>query len=179
MIIPVNIQIYYFISTIITGLVVGVMFDIYRVIRGLNSPNKIMTAISDILFWILAAVTTFVVFLYTNNGDIRYYTFVGLLLGLYIYFKLISRRFINVLSSLVYFVFKFFRLLIIFIVYPIKILRYYSKYSVYKLREYGAKGYKASSQKIKKFNEKIAKTKGKTPSIKNSKKKDNKKEKGK
>lgn len=172
MIIPVNLQLYYFLSTVVTGLLVGIMFDIYRITRGLNSPNKIITAISDILFWVFAAVTTFVFFLYTNNGDVRYYTFVGLIIGMFIYFKLISRNFINFLRSLVYFVLKFFRLIIIFIVYPIKIMRYYGKYGLYKFREAGKKGYKKSSDRIKKINKNFHEKKGKKPSVKNIKQKD-------
>lgn len=174
MIIPVNIQLFYFLSTIITGLIVGIMFDIYRITRGLNSPNKIMTAISDILFWIFAAVTTFVFFLYTNNGNVRYYTFVGLIIGLLIYFELISSRFINFLRAVVYFVLKFFRLVIIFIIYPIKIIRYYSKYGFYKVKEAGKKGYKKSEEKIKKINKNFHVKKGKKASVKNNKQKDKK-----
>lgn len=172
MIIPVNLQLYYFLSTVITGLLVGIMFDIYRIIRGLNSPNKIITAISDILFWIFAAVTTFVFFLYTNSGNVGYYTFVGLIIGLFIYFKLISSKFIYILRATVYFVLKFLRILIIFTIYPIKIIRYYSKYGVYKFKEVSRRGYSKSSDKIKKINKNFCKKKGKKASIKNNKQKD-------
>ncbi|WP_446715271.1 spore cortex biosynthesis protein YabQ [Caloramator sp. Dgby_cultured_2] len=39
-----------FFSNVLCGIFVGLLFDIYRVIRGFKTPNKILTAISDILF---------------------------------------------------------------------------------------------------------------------------------
>lgn len=134
MILPINIQVYYFLSTLLAGLIVGIFFDIYRIIRGFNTPNKIITAISDTLFWILAGFVTFIFFLYTNNGDLGYYTFVGLIAGLLIYFILISKGFIKVLGFIVYFILKFFRIIVILIIYPIKLIRYYTGYGIFKTK---------------------------------------------
>lgn len=134
MIINVHLQIYYFLSTVIAGIAVGIMFDIYRVIIGFNSPSRILTGISDVLFWLFCSCTVFVFFLYTNNGDLRYYTFVGLALGIIFYFKIISKRFIIILRSITYGTMKGFRLLGVFILYPIKYFLYLIKFILYKVR---------------------------------------------
>ena len=50
-----NMQFNIVIYSILAGIITGVLFDIYRVIRGLNS-KKILTIIEDILFWILISI---------------------------------------------------------------------------------------------------------------------------
>lgn len=155
MILSIDIQIYYFLSTVAAGMIIGIMFDIYRIVRGFNYLNRFITAVSDFLFWILAAVITFIFFLYTNNGDLRYYTFVGLILGLFIYFKLISRFFMNSLRLVIYYVLKFFRIIIILLFFPIKLIRYFFRYAAYKSREAVKLSINSSKAAIKKLNKNI------------------------
>jgi spore cortex biosynthesis protein YabQ len=134
MILPVNTQLFYFLSTIIAGIAVGVLFDIYRVVLIYNNPNKILLAISDVLYWVLCAFITFVFFLYANNGNLRYYTFIGIIFGLFLYFKLASKKFIIAVRSIIFFVIKGFRLAYIIIVYPLKYILYFFKYLLLKIK---------------------------------------------
>jgi spore cortex biosynthesis protein YabQ len=145
MILSIEVQIFYFLSTIAAGFFVGIMFDTYRILRGFNYPNKFITAVSDLLFWIFAALVTFIFFLYTNNGDLRYYTFVGLFLGLFIYFKTISKPFANILKWIIYIIIKAFRMLMVLLLYPIRLLRYLVNYLFYTLRLFGQE----SAKKLK------------------------------
>jgi spore cortex biosynthesis protein YabQ len=143
MILPVNVQIYYFLSTVIAGITVGIMFDTYRIIIGFNNPGRILVAISDILFWVFCALIVFIFLFFTNNGDLRYYTFLGLLLGILLYFKLASKRFIIALRGVIYFIIKVIRITIILIIYPIKRVTYLVKYILYNI------GKRASTKKGK------------------------------
>lgn len=135
MILPVNIQIYYFLSTVIAGIAVGIMFDMYRVIIGYNNSNKLIRAITDVLFWIFCALSVFVFFLYTNNGSLGYYTFFGLLIGILLYFKLASKRFIIALRGIIYIIYKLFRIIFILITYPIKYIILLLKYILYGIKK--------------------------------------------
>jgi spore cortex biosynthesis protein YabQ len=123
MVLDINTQFVYFFSNVLCGIFVGLLFDIYRVIRGFKTPNKILTAISDILFWIFASLLTFTFMLITNNANLRYYTFLGLFLGLYFYSLFISRVFIGSLRYIVYFIIKTVRLFFRFIITPFVLLR--------------------------------------------------------
>jgi spore cortex biosynthesis protein YabQ len=154
MILPVNDQLYYFLTAIAGGLFIGVMFDIYRIIRGFDTPGKLLTIISDLLFWVFTGLIIFVFFLYTNNAYLRYSTFIGLGLGLYIYFGIISRLFLNALKWIVYYVIKFFRVLIISIIYPIKLIRYFLKLLFYKSKSAASLGYCNSKVFLKKLKDK-------------------------
>lgn len=154
MVLPVNDQLYYFLTSIAGGLFIGIMFDIYRIIRGFDTPGKLVTILSDLLFWIFAGIVTFIFFLYTNNAYLRYSTFVGIGLGLYIYFIIISKLFLITLKWIVYYVIKFFRLLIIFVIYPIKLLRYFLKLIFYKSKNAAKSGYTSLKTSIKNFSDK-------------------------
>lgn len=151
MVLPVNDQLYYFLTAIAGGFFVGIMFDIYRIIRGFDTPGKFLTIISDMLFWILTGILIFSFFLYTNNAYLRYSTFIGLGLGVYFYFVIISRLFLTILKWIVYYVIKFFRVLFILILYPIKLIRYFLKLGLYKSKNALITGYGNSKSVLKKI----------------------------
>ncbi|MDF2673130.1 MAG: yabQ [Clostridiales bacterium] len=154
MVLPVNEQLYYFLTSIAGGLFIGILFDIYRIIRGFDTPGKLITIISDLLFWIFTGIVTFMFFLYTNNAYLRYSTFIGLGLGIYIYFGIISKPFLSALRWIVYCSMKFFRILIIFITYPIKLIRYFFRLLFYKSKNMVTQEYSNLKIFFKKISEK-------------------------
>ncbi len=72
-----------------SGIIVGVLFDIYRIIRG-NDGHKIIIAIQDILFWLLCSIIIFIFLLYTNYAFLGMYVYLCMGLALFIYLKLFS-----------------------------------------------------------------------------------------
>lgn len=60
MLIPIQTQINMILYSILAGILTGLLFDIYRIIRGFENPNKVLTFIEDILFWIFAALLVFI-----------------------------------------------------------------------------------------------------------------------
>ena len=65
---------------ILAGILTGAMFDLYRIIRGSN-VNKVIIAIEDILFWILAAMIVFAFLLYTNYAFLGAYVYIFMILS--------------------------------------------------------------------------------------------------
>lgn len=124
MILPSSTQIYYFLCAVAGGLIVGLMIDGYRSIRYWSRPKKFMAAISDMLFWILCAIIIFIFFLYTNNGDFRYYTIIGMGLGALLYFKLLSRGILKFMKWFIYYMGKALRLICGVIIFPVKAVLY-------------------------------------------------------
>lgn len=133
---PVNIQIYYFLSTVIGGFLLGILFDFYRITFNIKKPNKLLSAISDLLFWTLCTICIFNFFLYTNDGNVRYYTFIGLFIGSVIYMKFISKSLSLVLRGITFVVMKFFRVLLNLLKYPIKCIKYLIKYIQYYIKRF-------------------------------------------
>lgn len=117
-------QVNLIIFSLLSGIITGVFFDIYRLIRGFGNPNKILTVIQDLLFWILTAIVVFVFLMYTNEGYLNFYVYICLILGVYLYLKLLSKAFIKLQYRTLRFNGKMVRVVLNTILYPINLLIY-------------------------------------------------------
>lgn len=107
--------------SLIAGIITGILFDTYRIMRGFKIPNKIIGFAEDILFWILAALLIFI-FLYGNTGAFfNMYVYIFISTGMYIYFKILSRVLLKIENVILINIFKVIRILFNMIVYPFKI----------------------------------------------------------
>ncbi len=170
MIIPSSIQIYYFLCAVAGGVIAGLMVDGYRSIRYWCRTRGLLAAISDMLFWILCAIIIFIFFLYTNNGDFRYYTIIGMGLGGLLYFKVLSRAILKGMRWFIYYMAKAIRILWMVLIFPIKAILYmigFIKSLISALIHKEDQKYKVKKQikASKKSNQKA----GKTKAIKNNK----------
>jgi len=112
------------IFSVLSGIITGVFFDIYRLIRGFEDPNKILTIIQDLLFWTLTSIVVFIFLMYTNEGYINFYVYVCLIIGVYLYLKLLSRVFIRMQYKSLKFNGRVFRVVRNVIFYPVNLLFY-------------------------------------------------------
>lgn len=124
MLISINHQVKLLVFSLMSGIMTGVLFDIYRIIRGFENPNKVITFIEDTLFWILTGIIVFVFLLYTNYAYIGFYVYVFIVLGTYFYIKLISNAFITIQYKFLKGLGKFLRILKNNIVFPIEVIIY-------------------------------------------------------
>ncbi len=117
-------QVRLIVFSMLSGIITGVFFDIYRLIRGFENPNKILTIIQDILFWVLTSIVVFIFLMYTNEAYINFYVYVCLILGVCLYIKVVSRSFIRVQYKLLKLNGKVFRVALNAILYPAYLLLY-------------------------------------------------------
>ena len=111
-----------FIITIGIGFLVGIIFDIYRVVRSIWQPKKLGTFIGDIFFWILITFLVFTLLLMGNWGEVRIYVFLGLTLGFAMYIKYFSLKGQKFISRFFYVIYKILRFLWRIITYPFKLI---------------------------------------------------------
>lgn len=133
MTLSIDVQFKYFFATIVAGIGIGVFFDVYRIIRGFNYKKGILSSISDLLFWILMSLFTFIFLLNTNNLNVRYYTFIGLVFGFIIYMCAVSRYVIALLRWVVYLFIKIIRIIFFILFYPIRLLIIGIRFSIYNI----------------------------------------------
>ena len=86
---PVNIQFSIIIYSFLSGLLVGAMFDLYRIIRGKSVPKPVIV-IEDILCAVLAAIVVFTFLLYTDYAFLGPYVYLFMVAALFLYIKFIS-----------------------------------------------------------------------------------------
>lgn len=79
----------------ITGITIGVLFDIFRILRKSFKTADIVTYLQDILFWLISGgIILFSIFQF-NHGEIRSYVFIGIILGVILYMITISKYIIK------------------------------------------------------------------------------------
>ncbi len=115
-------QITLFIFSLLSGMLVGIFFDVYRVIRGFEQPGIIITAIQDLLFWILTGIIIFIFMMYTNYAYMSFNVFVYNGIGLFIYFKLFSHIFLLGYGKILNAILAIFRVTFYYLFYPIRII---------------------------------------------------------
>jgi len=115
-------QITLFIFSLLSGMLVGIFFDVYRVIRGFEQPGIIITAIQDLLFWILTGIIVFIFMMYTNYAYMSFNVFVYNGIGLFIYFKLFSHIFLLGYGKILNAILAIFRVTFYYLFYPIRII---------------------------------------------------------
>jgi len=89
-------QLYSFIFYIGIGILIVLIFDIFRVLRKSFKTSNIITFIEDIIFTIISGTLLIISIFKFNNGEIRIYIFIGIVLGSIIYIATISKYFIKI-----------------------------------------------------------------------------------
>lgn len=110
-------QAYIFLIFVINGLLIGILFDIFRILRKSFKTSDFITYIQDILFWTLTGFLIIFSIYKFNSGEIRIFVFAGLLLGIIFYLLTISKYFITINVKIITFISKILKIIFI---YPIK-----------------------------------------------------------
>ncbi|MBS5928128.1 MAG: spore cortex biosynthesis protein YabQ [Clostridium sp.] len=84
-----NIQVDIVIYSLLAGILTGILFDAYRLIRGYKIP-KLIVVVEDLLFWALCALVVFTFLLYTNYAFLGPYVYVFIGIAIAFYIKFIS-----------------------------------------------------------------------------------------
>lgn len=78
------------------GIVIGLLFDIFRILRRSFKTTDTITYIEDIIFGILTGIFLIFMLFIFSNGQLRLYIFLAITLGLILYFITISKYFIKI-----------------------------------------------------------------------------------
>lgn len=106
-------QAYLFLIFMVNGVLIGLLFDFFRIVRKVFNTNDFVTYIEDILFWILAGFSMLYSIFVFNNGQLRLYMFLGIILGAFIYMLYVSSYIIKVNVKIINGIKKIFGILIL------------------------------------------------------------------
>lgn len=113
-------QLYALFIFTISGIVIGLFFDIFRVFRKTFKTSDVVTYLQDIIFWICTGLFILFVLFKVNNGQIRNYTIIGLIVGIIIYMITISKYFIKISVKITTFLKKIILKFLLIILFPVK-----------------------------------------------------------
>ena len=89
-------QTYLFIVFTIVGIIIGILFDIFRILRKSFKTNDIVTYIEDFLFWILTGIIILFSMYKFSNGELRFFMIVGIIIGTLMYMITFSKYIIKI-----------------------------------------------------------------------------------
>lgn len=93
-------QIRTFLLIVTTGIVLGILFDTYRVLRRRFRPPWLVTSLTDLLYCLLASAIAFTALLAGNWGELRFYVYIALLVGIIGYYRLVSQYVMKLIMAL-------------------------------------------------------------------------------
>lgn len=113
---------YLFLIFILIGIIIGILFDIFRILRKAFKTSDFMTYIQDILFWIISGIILIYSIFVFNNGELRAYIFLSLFIGIITYMLTISRYFIKLNVVILNAIKNIFIWILKIVTYPFKII---------------------------------------------------------
>lgn len=93
-------QVYVFFYSILTGAILGLLFDFFRGFRYAGIKD-VWVYLQDIIFWLITAVIIIVSTFLINEGELRIYMLIGYLLGAIFYMLLFSKIILAVFKFVV------------------------------------------------------------------------------
>jgi len=107
-------------TALIIGILMGVLFDIFRALRWNSKPKRTLTYLEDLLFWIIIAIMYFMLLVKTTDGVLRGFVFIGSFIGSTLYYLILSKYFLPILIKTFKLIFEMISEIIKIIGYPFK-----------------------------------------------------------
>lgn len=97
----------------VSGVFITFIYDLLRVFRRIIAHGNLWIGVEDFLFWIWTSFWIFSVLYRTNDGSLRIYTILAMVLGMIIYHKTVSEPFVRITGG-------FLKKILRFLVLPLK-----------------------------------------------------------
>lgn len=116
-----NSQIGIFLIYLIAGVLICLLYDIFRALRKTVKTPDLVTYIEDTIFWILVAIFLIYLIFVLNSGEIRFFMLIAICLGGIVYYFTLSKYFINISVHILTFVKIIVKKLLSILLIPLKL----------------------------------------------------------
>lgn len=94
-------QTFVFLASCVLGFFLGMVYDAFRISRLAFKLNAVVVFIEDVLFFVIAAVSSFAFMLLENNGVLRGFLLIGEIVGAILYFSTLSLLIMKLASVII------------------------------------------------------------------------------
>ncbi len=94
-------EIQFFLHAALSGVLLSAVYDVLRILRRIYPHGSVWVAIEDFFYWIAGALYISYVIMKENNGIIRWFFVLGILLGMLIYNFTAGRYLVPVISKII------------------------------------------------------------------------------
>lgn len=99
-------EVTFLVHSILLGIVITFVYDGFLILRRLIRHNLLLISLEDMIFWIACAIGVFYMLYEENNGILRWFAVFGATIGMIVYKKTISTLIVNVMSTIIRYIFK-------------------------------------------------------------------------
>ena len=148
----IELELKFFASVLVTGVILGLVYDILRIVRRIVKHGVIMIAVEDAVFWMIAGVAAFCVIFAENDGNVRWFAIAGLAAGMTAYFATISRLIVKYISWILIKLKEIICKIVVFLCKPLKKIAKKIKIGImiqYKYRKERTENYGKKKQTFK------------------------------
>ena len=115
-------QAYLFLIFTVNGILIGLLFDFFRILRKTIKTVNMVTYIEDILFWILTGISI-IFFMYKfSDGSLRLFMLLGLCFGIIVYMLTLSNLIIKTVIYIIEILKKIIHTIIKIVKVPLKVI---------------------------------------------------------
>jgi len=111
-----------FLIAVLSGIVIGIFYDIFRIIRKIIPHPNWLVQLEDLIYWIIVSAFMFLVLFTNNYGEIRGFALLGAFLGNILYFFTLSIIVMKFSDWIIYWLKKTVTALIKMILIPLKLV---------------------------------------------------------
>lgn len=80
-----------FAASLFLGVIIGIIYEVFRTVRSLFGGGTVVVFIQDIVFWVINSFVVYLFFLVFTKGIVRYFVLIGTFIGFIIYLKTVGR----------------------------------------------------------------------------------------
>ena len=114
-------ELFVLLGTFIGGLVLGLVFDIFRIYRKNFKGASSLVWLQDILMWAVMLIVVYITVFITNNAQIRWYEFAGFGAGVAVYMVALSSLVVMVSSAVIGVIKKIFAFVLLIVTFPFRL----------------------------------------------------------
>lgn len=109
-----------FLWAVLLGAVLGLCYDVFRILRIAIPSGRILVFFEDILFFLVVAAATFEFYQLTTDGIVRGYVLLGELLGFALYYFTLGALVFKAATAIIHFIQKVVGLLVKILLWPFR-----------------------------------------------------------
>ena len=113
-------EVTFFLHSIFMGVVITFVYDWFLILRKLIKHNNLGISLEDLFFWLACGLGVFYMIYRENNGVLRWFTVIGAMIGMICYKWLISKKFVHIMSTIIYKIMWFILKIVQIVVKPLK-----------------------------------------------------------
>lgn len=81
----ISLELYFICKSLLFGVFLRFIYDLFRISRRVFKRNAFIVAVEDTIYWIMAALSVFVLMYDFNGGSMRFHAFIIVALGMLLY----------------------------------------------------------------------------------------------